>query len=168
MKHPKTPIAILILAFSLFSIAPALAQTEKLGPIKFTSPRGFEKRELKDAVVFSRVDRWAGRFCYITLHAAGSSEGSAKKDFAKEWAETVVKPWGALTTPETETELIKGWMLTSGEGEIYVTGNRAIAYLTVLTGYGKSIGLLGILNDNTCRNSIQSVAEGLDIEKAKT
>ena len=167
MNQPKTPLALFVLVISLFLDPAVQAQAEKLGAIKFTSPKGFIKRERDDAIVFSRVDRRGGYFCFITLYAAGGSEGSAKKDFAREWAKSVVKPWDAETAPETQTELISGWMLTSGETNIYVTGNRAVAYLTVISGFGKSVSLLGILNDNSCRETLQEFAEALDIDKAR-
>lgn len=146
-------------------VSSADAQTENFGPLKFTPPKGFVRKANRDAIVFSRVDRWLQRFCYLTLYAAVASADPPKKSFEKEWAERVVSPWGAGEKPDAETELFRRLTFTSAGSEIYIDGNKAMAYLSVVNGYGRSASLLGIFNDNSCLASFQSFSEEIDIDK---
>ena len=160
--------AILILVFGLVLFVCLLsttsAQTDNFGPLKFTPPRGFAKNQTKDAVIFSLVDRRRQRFCFITLYNAIASNPSPKKGFDKEWTEKVVGPWGAADKVETETEIINRLTFVSSGAEIYVDGNRATAYLAVFSGRGRSASLLGIYNDNSCSDILQTFTEDLDID----
>ena len=159
--------SILILVFGLvLLVSPSIisAQADSFGPLRFTPPRGFVKNQTKDAVIFSLVDRRRQRFCFITLYNAVASTPSPKKGFDKEWTEKVVGPWGAADKAETETEIINRLTFVSSGAEIYVDGNRATAYLAVLGGRGKSASLLGIYNDNSCSDILQTLIESLDID----
>lgn len=161
----RTMLAIFVLVVSLIAVPATPAQTENFGPIKYAPPKGFVKRAKDQSITFSSVDRRTRRFCFITLYAVSAGAGSARKDFAKEWTERVVKPWDAAENPETQTEPLNGWLVTTGNTEIYLSGNKAFASLTVFSGYGKSISVLGIYNDNTYLASLQSFTEGLEIDK---
>ena len=133
MKRPSAKQIILLLALFFFLIPLAAAQTERFGPIKYEAPKGFVKRAKDQSITFSSVDRRTRRFCFITLYAVTAGAGSARKDFAREWTERVVKPWDAAENPETQTEPLSGWLATTGESEIYLSGNKAFASLTVFT-----------------------------------
>jgi len=166
MKRPSAKQIIVLLALFFFLIPLAAAQTERFGPIKYEAPKGFVKRAKDQSITFSSVDRRTRRFCFITLYAVTAGAGSARKDFAREWTERVVKPWDAAENPETQTEPLSGWLATTGESEIYLSGNKAFASLTVFTGYGKSISLLGIFNDNAYDAVLQAFTEGIEIDRA--
>jgi len=166
MKRPSAKQIILLLALFFFLIPLAAAQTERFGPIKYEAPKGFVKRAKDQSITFSSVDRRTRRFCFITLYAVTAGAGSARKDFAREWTERVVKPWDAAENPETQTEPLSGWLATTGESEIYLSGNKAFASLIVFTGYGKSVSVLGIFNDNAYDAVLQAFTEGIEIDKA--
>ena len=159
-------ILILVFGLVLFVCLPTFisAQADSFGPLRFTSPRGFVRNQTKDAVIFSLVDRRRQRFCFITLYNAVASAPSPKKGFEKEWTEKVVGPWGAADKVETETEIINRLTFVSSGAEIYVDGNRATAYLAVLSARGKAASLLGIYNDNSCSDILQTFIDGLDID----
>lgn len=165
MNQPKTPLAIIVLALCLFSALAICGQTESLGPIKYTPPKGFQKNAKDHAVVFSDLNPAEGGFCFITLYAAGVSEGTPQKDFVRAWNERVVKPWGGEANPKTNTEPDNGWTVIAGGTQIDFSGKKAFAFLTVVSGFGKSVSLLGILNDNSYLVPLQAFAEGLEIDK---
>jgi hypothetical protein len=142
----------------------AFAQSDKFGPVKFLPPKGFTRNQTKDALIFRQVDRRRQRFCLITLYTTKVSEASPKKGFEMEWAEKVVGPWGALDKPETETELLNRLIFVSAGAEVYIDGNKATAYLNVFSAHGKSASLLGIYNDNSCSNVLQSFIDSLEID----
>jgi len=162
--HTAKQIISLVTLFLLI-VPLTWAQTERFGPVKYAVPKGFVKRAKDQSVTFSSVDRRTRRFCFITLYGASAGSGSARKDFAKEWTERVVRPWDAAENPETQIELLSGWLVTTGDAEIYLSGNKAFVSLTVFTGYGKSISVLGIYNDNAYLPSLQAFTEGIEIDK---
>jgi len=161
-------VAALLVVASICFAAPqnALAQLEKLESITYTPPKGFVKTAKDHAVVYSQIDEAKGSFCFITLYAAGLSEGSSQKDFAREWKTRVVEPWGGEPMPKTVTEPDNGWTAIAGGSQIDFNGNKAFAFLTVTSGFGKSVALLGVLNNESYLPQLQAFAEGMKIDKA--
>ena len=103
MNDRKIIVSVFVgLVVSLFIARAAVAQTEKLGLVQYTPPKGWTKSAKEHAVVFSDIDQTAGRFCFITLYGAGASTGDPKSDFAREWNTRVVQPWGGEANPKTQ------------------------------------------------------------------
>jgi hypothetical protein len=161
----KTYLFLAALLLASFLAAPLSAQTEKLGDISYTPPKGWTKTAKEHAVVFSDLNPAEGQFAFITLYAAGASEGSPQKDFAREWKARVVEPWGGEPTPKTVTEPDNGWTAIAGGSQIDFNGNKAFAFLTVTSGFGKSVALLGVLNNEAYLPQLQAFAEGMNIDK---
>ena len=144
----------------------SFAQTERLGDIKFTPPAGFTKAaNEKHAVVFTQMDQAKGNFSFITLYAAGPSTGNPKQDFANEWKLRVVDPWKGEANPKTESQPDNGWTVTAGGTQIDFQGNKAFAFLTVASGFGKTVSVLGVLNDESYLPKLQAFVETMDIDK---
>ena len=145
----------------------ALCQAEKLGIVSYTSPKGWTKTPKENIVVFNQVNQATGRFCFITLYGATPGTATPQKDFAAEWNNLVVKPWGAEVNPKTETVPDKGWTMIAGGAPIDFQGNKAFAFLTVISGFGKTVSVLGILNDDSYLNTLQAFVGGMDIDKTR-
>jgi hypothetical protein len=143
----------------------AFSQTEKLGSVKYTPPKGWTKSPKENAVIFSDINQTAGRFCFITLYGATPSEGTPEADFRTQWTNLVAKPWGADANPKTETQLDEGWTVAAAAAPIDFQGNKAVAFLTVVSGFGKTVAVLGIFNDESYLSSLTAFAEGMDIDK---
>lgn len=167
MKY-QTSIFAVAVALTLCVGVPSLAkaQTEKLGDIKFTPPKGWEKSAKDHAVVFSSLNPAEREFGFITLYAASPSEGTPDKDFARQWNERVVKPWKGEANPKTETVPDNGWTAIAGGSQIDFNGNKAFAFLTVISGFGKSVAVLGITNGDWYLGPLQAFVEGMDIDKS--
>lgn len=148
----------------LFSTT-AMAQTERLGAITYSPPPGFTRSAQAHAVVFSQLDQAKGNFCFITLYAAGASTGSPQQDFARDWKMRVVDPWGGEANPKTEAVPDNGWTGVAGGSPINFQGNKAFAFLTVISGFGKSVSVLAVLNDESFLPTYQAFLERMDIEK---
>lgn len=143
----------------------AFAQTDKLGAISYSPPKGWTKSAKDHAVVYSQIDQKTGNFCFITLYAASPSDGAAQKDFAREWKTRVVEPWGGETNPKTVTEPDNGWMAVAGGTQIDFQGTKAFAFLTVVSGFGKTVSVLGIMNNDSHLTPLQTFVESINIEK---
>lgn len=157
---------IALLVCFVFTLS-GFAQTEKLGDIKYTPPTGWAKSAKDHAIVFSQLDQAKGNFCFITIYAAGASEGTPQKDFAREWKTRVVDPWGGEANPKTVTEPDNGWTAIAGGSQIDFNGNKAFAFLTVVSGFGKTVTTLGILNDDAYLAPLQAFVEKIEIDKTQ-
>ena len=66
-KNKRILIVSLLALLSCLSVPrPAYGQTEKLGMVAYTPPRGWNKTLKENVVGFSRLDQTAGTFCIIT------------------------------------------------------------------------------------------------------
>jgi hypothetical protein len=153
---------------SLFISQAAVAQTEKLGVVQYEPPKGWVRSAKEHAVVFSEINQAAGRFCFITLYSAGPSTGNPQSDFAREWNVRVVQPWGGGANPKTETIPDDGWTTVAAGAPIDFNGNAAFALLTVKSGFGKTVSVLGVWNDNSYLAPLTAFVEKMDIDKADT
>lgn len=166
MKTSRTLFIIFMgSALCLFASRIAFAQAEQLGAVKFTPPKGWTKTAKENVVVYSDLNQAAGNFCFISLYGATPSTGTPQGDFAREWNNLVVKPFGADATPKTETVPDNGWTGVAGGAQIDWQGTKAFAFLTVVSGFGKTISVLGVLNDDSYLSPLQAFVEGMDIDK---
>jgi len=125
------------------------SQSENLGAIKFTPPKGWTRSAGENAVTFSEIDQKNGKFCTITLYGTTSSTGNPQSDFSREWQNRVVKPFGAESNPQTAAELADGFTAVGGGAPIDLQGTKAFAFLTVASGFGKTVAVLSLLNNNS-------------------
>jgi len=143
------------------------AQSEKLGQVSYTPPSGYTKTStVTNVVAFSTIDSATGQFCIITLYGARTSSGVAKTDFAREWNTYVVENFGAAANPATETQVEDGWTVTAGGTAVDIQGAKAFAFLTVMTGYGKTVSVLGVFNNESFLPPLTTFVSGLNIDKS--
>jgi hypothetical protein len=150
-------------------ISPAVfAQKESLGAVKYTPPRGWTRTEKENAVIFSEINQTASTFCVITVYGASASSGTPQNDFAAAWNNLVVKPWSAAANPETATEQAEGWTMIGGGSGIDFQGNRAIAFLNVVSGFGKVVSILTVLNADSYVLQMRTFMESVEVDKSTT
>lgn len=143
------------------------AQSEKLGAVSYTAPAGYTKSStVANVVAYSTIDSASGQFCIITLYGARTSSGIPKTDFAREWKTYVVDILGAALNPATETQVEDGWTVTAGGAAVEFQGSKALAFLTVVTGYGKTVSVLGVFNNESFLPPLTAFVSGLDIDKS--
>ena len=166
MNHQRTLSTIAIgLVLCVYAPLSVFSQTEKLGMVQYTRPKGWTKTQNENVVTFSEVSQTSGRFCFITLYGATPSVGTPQKEFAKEWTNLVVKPWSAEANPKMETQKIDDWTAITAGSAIDFQGNKAFAILSVVSGFGKTVSVLGILNDDSYLTPLQAFVEAMDIDK---
>jgi len=64
-----------------------------------------------------------------------------------------------------ETVPDNGWTAVAGGSLVDFQGNKAFAFLTVISGFGKSVSVLAILNDESFLPTFQTFVERMDIDK---
>lgn len=153
-------LAVLLIPRTVF------CQTEKLGIVKYTPPSGWTKTQKQaNVIAFSTLNQTTGEFCIITLYGAAPGTGNPQSDFTKEWNNLVVQNMKAGASPETETESADGWTAIGGGGGVDFQGAKAIAFLTVISGFGKTVSVLAVLTDQACLPRVQAFITGIEMDK---
>ncbi len=145
---------------------PVFCQTEKLGIVKYTTPIGMTKSSKGNLVAFSELNEATGKFCIITLYGATSGTGNPQGDFAREWANSVVRNMKAAETPSPDASSSDGWTLLAGGSAVDSDAGKAVAFLTVISGFGKSVSILAVFNDPSYVKKIDTFVSAIDIDKA--
>lgn len=159
-------IIISSLIVCLFLSHTVMAQKESFGAVKYTPPKGWTKTQNENAVTFSEINQATGKFCIITLYGVTASTGAPERDFAGVWNNRVEKILGAQANPKTETVSAEGWTLTVGGSQIDFQGNKALAFLSVVSGYGKAVSVLGVLSDETYLPQLQGFVGSIEVDKS--
>ncbi len=164
-KFLLLPMVLLLIAFSL---APQsiFAQTEKLGIVQYTPPKGWTKTAKENVVAFSEVNRSTGIFCILTLYGATPGTGNPQSDFKREWNKLVVQPLNAEANPNTETEAVDGWTAIAGGAAIEIQGSQAVAFLTVLSSGRTTVSLLGVFNNEAYTAQLAAFSSSIEMTKA--
>jgi len=152
----------------LFVPQKAFCQTEKFGIVQYTPPQGMNKSPKENAVAFSEFDQATGKFCIITLYGAAPGTGNAQSDFAREWNNLVVKSFRtAEANPKTEASSEDGWTAIGGGAEVEGEIGKAVAFLTVISGFGQTVSVLGVFNDQTHAGKLNSFISAIEMEKVR-
>ena len=143
----------------------AFAQTERLGTVSYTPVKGWKKTVKGNVVSFSELNETAGTFCIITLYGETRGTGNAQSDFKREWNNLAVKALGAEADPKTETEMADGWTMTAGGSAVEFQGTKAVAFLSVLSGQGTTVSILGVFNDESYLAKLVAFNSGIEMDK---
>jgi hypothetical protein len=166
MNASKIILGIFILTTIIFFIpSTAFCQTEKLGIISYTPPKGMTKTLKENVVGFSEMNQSTGSFCIITLYGATVSSGTPNTDFTNSWNNLAVKNLNAKANPETETQSADGWTIIAGASAVDSEGVKGAAFLTVISGFGKTVSVLAVFNDKSYMDKIAAFVAGLDLDK---
>jgi len=144
----------------------AFSQIEKLGIVKYTSPNGMTKLPKENTVAFSAMNQTTGKYCIITLYGATPGTGNPTSDFRREWNNLVVKQMKAEPNPTTETTAADGWTATAGGSEVDSDLGKAVGFLTVISGFGRTVSILAIFNDPAYVKQVDSFIAAIEMDKA--
>ena len=158
--------ALVALLLCFWSPLETFSQTEKLGSVSYTAPKGWKKTTNDNIVTFSKLDEKTGRFFIITLYGATPATGKAESDFTREWNNLVVKPLGAAANPVTSTEVSDGWTAIAARSAVNFQESKAAALLTVVSGFGKTVSVLSVFNDEAYLPQLVAFSSSMDIENA--
>lgn len=171
MKPNKTSHKIILPLFVLTALAffvtqNAFSQTENLGIVRYTPPKGMNKTLKENVVAFSEFNQTTGTYCIITVYGATSGTGNAQSDFTREWNNLVVKALDkAEASPKTDTSAADGWTIIAGGSAVESGAGKALAFLTVITGSGKTVSILAVFNDPAYAKQVDTFISGLDLDK---
>lgn len=144
----------------------AFSQAEKLGIVQFTAPSSMAKTVKDNVVAFSEMNQATGTYCIITLYGATPGTGNAQSDFAREWNNLVVKTLDkAEASPKIDTSAADGWTIMAGGSAVESGPGKAAAFLTVISGFGRTISILAVFNDPAYVTRVDQFIRGIDLDK---
>ena len=163
----KLSFCLFVLTAFVSPTAPsAFSQTEKLGIVQYTPPKGMNKLPKENVVAFSEFDQTTGKYCIITLYGATPGTGNAQSDFKREWNNLVVKTLDkAEASPKTDTSTADGWTIVAAGSSVESGAGKASAFLTVISGSGKTVSILAVFNDPAYVKQVDTFIRGIDLDK---
>jgi hypothetical protein len=166
MSMRKNLFALAVLAAVVLLVPQKIiCQTETLGIVRYTPPKGWNKTLKENVVAFSDMNRTTGAFCVITVYGASPSAGNPQTDFTNEWNNLVVTPLKAAASPKTETRSAEGWTIIAGAASIETEGRKALAFLTVFSGFERTVSVLGVLTDQSYLTQLEAFVAGITCDK---
>ncbi len=154
--------------FGSFIPQTVFCQTEKLGIVSYAPPKGWTKTPKENVVGFSELNQTTGGFCIITLYGATPGTGTPAGDFAREWKNLVVAILKAEANPQTETQTADGWTMMAGGAAVEIEGGKALAFLTVFSGFGKTVSVLGVFNQQSYLAQLDAFIGSIKLDKTTT
>ncbi len=147
----------------------AFPQTETFDIITYTAPKDWKKESRQGVLNFTNVNTTKGGFCVLTVYASTTSSGDAQKDFANEWKKLVAEPYKAETDPQTQTETtVEGWEMVAAAAPVKVDGADIYIFLTVISGFGKTISIRSSLNDESYLKEMTGFFESIELDQSGT
>jgi len=169
MRSSKIIFTLAVAVIFLVIPVKIFSQTEKLDSFEYTPPKGWTKTPKQGSTIYTVVDKTTNAFCVMTIYGESVSSGNPKQDFADQWKLRVIDTFKVAPNPETETKAgLNGWQGTAGGTEIEFGGAKAVAILTVFTGFGKTASVLTIFNDKTYLEQMQTFLDGVKLDKTRT
>jgi hypothetical protein len=163
----KLRFRLLVLTVVCLCSSPTVfCQTEKLGIVQYTPPKGWNKTAKENVVAFSKINRATGIFCIITLYGATPGTGNPQSDFKREWNNLVVKPLNAEANPKTETVAADGWTIIAGGAAVEIQGSNAAVLLTVISGGKRTVSILGVFNDDSYTDQFAAFSSSIELPEA--
>ncbi|CAN5332407.1 hypothetical protein BH10ACI2_BH10ACI2_02940 [soil metagenome] len=158
--------SIVLISFAWLVPQTAIGQTEKLGIIKYTPPKGMTKTLKENVVAFSEFDQKSGKYCLITVYGATPGTGTPQRDFDREWNNLVVKTLDkAESNPKPDTSTADGWTIMAAGSAVESGAGKAVAFLTVISGSGKTVSILAVFNDPDYVKLVDTFISGVDLDK---
>jgi len=154
-------ICALALSISTFAQAP-----ETFDIATFKSPAGWAKQPSETTFQLSTEDKAKGTYCLITLFKSIPANGDAKKNFDAAW-QTVVK---SVVNPTAQPQMFPSdnkeeWKAEGGFAPFEKNGEKGVAVLYALSGYGKMVNILVLTNTLDYEPTITSFLESFSLKK---
>jgi hypothetical protein len=142
------------------------ASADSFDIASFSPPSGWSRQDAKDIRAFTTVDKAAGTFCRIALHASMKTLGSPKLDFDADWRDLIATPYKPTAAPKLDTREVRGWKVTAGGAPFAWDKREAVAMLYMMTSTSKRFAVSYIATGD-CLAQLGSVIDSLDLASAE-
>jgi hypothetical protein len=161
----KIVLALLVCS----SLANPAASQETFDVVRYTPPAGWKKDVTRNMVVYSTTDAGAGTWCQISIIRSTVSRGGLDADFKSEWQELIVKNYAPAEAPQmSEASEKDGWQVKSGGAPFVFEKSKAVALLTVMSGFGRSASVMAASNSGDYGDAIQALLSSVELIRPAT
>lgn len=159
-------LLIVIICFLSFSLS-SLAQTSETFDIAtFQPPKGWTKQSSPDSVRFSTEDKSSGAYCLITLLKSLPGPGNSKENFAAAWQLLVKGAVNVAAAPQMfPSNNPEDWALEGGFAPFEKGGEKGVALLYTISGYGKMVNIMILTNTQAYESNITTFVESISLKK---
>jgi hypothetical protein len=143
------------------------AQKESFDLATYTIPRGWKiVSKTANLTGFNTTNSLTGAYCQIALYKSMTTMGSAQLDFDTEWHDLVAKTYNVSVKPdELPSTFDKGWEAKSGVAPFEYSGEKSIAMLVTMSGYGKRMSIVILTNTQDYNTEIKDFLGSIDFKK---
>ncbi len=150
----------------IFGVSTSAQTRQTFDIATFQPPLGWSKRTSDASLQFSTEDKAKGTYCLITLLASVPGTGDPKKNFNAAW-QTVVK---TVVDPTAVPQMFpsankEDWKAEGGFAPFEKDGEKGVAVLFTLSGYGKMVNILVLTNTTDHEPTITAFLESVSLKK---
>ena len=156
---------IVLATFGLLVPQTVFCQSEKLGIVRYAPVKGWTRTLKENVVAFSEHNQTKGTFCIITVYGAAPGAGNPQTNFTREWNNLVLRTMKAEVSPQTDTRVADGWTMLAGGSAVEAEVGKALAFLTVISGSGKTVSILAVFNDPAYVKQIEAFIGAVEMDE---
>lgn len=155
------------LTLFLFYSLNLFAQKQTYDLVTHTPPKSWMKEVKANTYTSYTINNTQkNEYCRIFIMASINSKGSIKEDFDSEWQNLVAKQYTGTTAPqETEESEKNGWKSKNGFTPFTSNNAKAVAMLTTLSGFNKTVSILVLTNTQTFDSNISQFMTSIEMKK---
>ena len=159
-----------IILFSIISNAVFAQSRDSFDLVIYAVPKGW-KKEVKpnSSTTYTFTNQQKKTYCQIIILQSADSKGGINEDFESEWEGLIVKSYKVTDTPQmTEASSYNGWTVQAGMAQFSFNNDNAVAMLTTMNGYSKTVSIVTVTNSQDYLTSIQSFLESVEMKVPDT
>ncbi len=160
-----------IMLFSVFctSVAISFAQKETYDLATYIPPVNWKKEVTDFAVGYSRANNKDTSWCRITVYKSFASKGSIDLDFNSEWQILIANPYQTTSPSQiNKTQEAAGWKIKAGAGSFTFKNKKALAMITVFSGYNTCFSILATCNNEKYIQDIQNFIASVELKQPES
>ena len=161
---------ILILLFCWLLINQCLAQKETYEFVSFTPPQGWTKDvKPNTSTSYTITNKKKNSYCQINIMLSVDSKGGINEDFESEWQGLIVKSFKVTDSAQVIADTSEnGWTVKAGMAQFVFNNQKAVAMLTTMSGYNKTVSIVTVTNSQDYISSIQSFLGSVEMKVPDT
>jgi hypothetical protein len=170
MSMLKMKILLTVIWLSIFCASTFAQSKETFDLVTYAIPKGWKKEVKPNAnTSFTIIDQKKKTYCQINILMSVNSKGGIKEDFESEWRALIVESYKVTDTPQvTESKSDSGWIVKAGMAPFIFNNEKAVAMLTTITGYNKTVSIVAVTNSGDYLQPIQSFLASVEMKVPDT
>ena len=160
---------LMLLFLLCFVIDQTFAQKQTFDLTTFTVPKGWDKKEGKDAIQLSKHDEKSDSYCLITLYKSTLGTADAKENFEMAWTTLVKETITVSTAPEMQPAATEnGWEMQSGHAPYESESTKGVAMLITASCAEKMVNMIILTNTAVYEKEMTAFIESMSLKKLET